>query len=374
MTPEKELELRGRMALKLNGLGVNAKYVRTEIGPVVTTFYFILPFDMPIAKIMKKEEDIAVSCGVESVLITRKGGEIAIALPNPERSVVTFDRCLFSLRESKKKYALPIMLGTDTLGVPQFIDLYDQPHLLIAGATGSGKSVLLSSILGGLVCTKSPKELRLILIDTKKLDLTLFAGMPHLTDMVEDVKGFHLSFDRLMGMVRKRTEKMKGLARNIKEYNQINRDSPMPYYVVIIDEMADLIDEDKALSLVDDEIYEKQRVQQRIKSLVQICRATGVHLIAATQRPSVKIITGDIKVNLPTRIALRVPNRADALTIHNRAGAEHLLGKGDMLLESATENQVRYHGAYVSNEDIVTILDNADTIRQQLELEQEVSK
>jgi len=365
-----ETQLRGRIAMKLLGLNIKASYLRTEIGPVVTTFYYTLPFDLPISRVMNKEEDIAISCGVESALITRQSGEIAIAIPNPIRQIVSFDKCLYELRKPRyHNLKLPIMLGTDTVGNPQFIDLAEQPHMLIAGATGAGKSVLLSSILGGLVCARSPRELRLILVDTKKLDLTLFNGIPHLTDMIEDVKSFHTSFTRLMGMVRGRTEKMKGLARNIAEYNEFNPDAKLPYYVVIIDELADLIDEDRALSYVDDEIAMQQRVQARIKSLVQICRATGIHLIAATQRPSVKIITGDIKVNLPTRIALRVPNRVDSMTILNKSGAEHLLGKGDMLLESATTSSpLRFHGAYVSNTDIVTILDNADAIRKSLEL------
>lgn len=365
-----EQQLRGRIAMKLMGLQIKATYLRTEVGPVVTTFYYTLPFDLPISKVMNKEEDIAISCGVESALITRKSGEIAIAIPNPVREIVSFDKCLYELRKPEyHKLKLPIMLGTDTLGKPQFIDLAEQPHMLIAGATGSGKSVLLSSILGGLVCAKSPKEMRLILVDTKKLDLTLFNGIPHLTDMIEDVKSFHTAFSRLMGMVRARTEKMKGIARNIAEYNEFNPNTKLPYYVVIIDELADLIDEDKALSYIDPEIEMQPRVQPRIKSLVQICRATGIHLIAATQRPSVKIITGDIKVNLPTRIALRVPNRVDSMTILNKSGAEHLLGKGDMLLESATTaTPLRFHGAYVSNSDIVTILDNAENIRHTLEI------
>lgn len=371
MTPDEELQIKARIALKLMGLGIKAIYLRTELGPVVTSFYYSLPFDLPIAKIMNKSEDIAISCGVESVLITRKGGEIAIAIPRVPRDVVSFDKCLYELRKPEyAKLKLPIMLGTDTLGNPQFIDLIDQPHMLIAGATGGGKSVLLSAILGGLVCARSERELRLILVDTKKLDLTLFDGISHLTDMVEDVKGFHTAFIKLMGLVRNRTQKLKGIARNIVEYNELmSPDKRLPYYVVIIDELADLIDEDKGMAIMDEEIAEMPRVKARLKSLVQVCRAVGVHVIAATQRPSVKIIDGDIKVNLPTRIALRVPNRVDSMTILNKSGAEHLLGKGDMLLESQyTAAPQRYHGAFVSNSDIVTILSNSEYIRKSLEL------
>jgi S-DNA-T family DNA segregation ATPase FtsK/SpoIIIE len=161
---------------------------------------------------------------------------------------------------------------------------------------------------------------------------------------------------------------MKGIARNITEYNAINPDRKLPYYVVIIDELADLIDDDITRSKTD-EGYKTayERVPKRIKQLIQICRAAGIHIIAATQRSSVKIISGDIKANFPTRIALRLPTRADSTTILSGSGAENLLGKGDMLIESPTyPNFKRAHGAFVSNLDIARILNEADRIREQL--------
>ncbi len=360
--------LKGRIALKLSGLKVTAFYKRVEEGPVVTTLYYTLSDDVPINKIIGKEEDIAVSCGVESVLITRKAGEIAIAIPNKVREVVAFDKCLYHMLTQDQEKKLPIMLGVDTYGNPASIDLVAQPHILVAGSTGGGKSVLLGSIIGGLVCSKPPEEMRLILVDTKQLDLPLFKDLPHVTDNIETTQQFHDSFNKLMSIVRKRTEKMKGVARNVTEYNELNLGPRLPYYVVIIDELADLIDEDSALAKAKTEPYcNYPRITARIKSLVQICRAAGVHIICATQRSSVKVISGDIKANMPTRIALRLPSRADSTTILNTGGAQHLLGRGDMLLESATTaNAVRYHGAFVSNKDIANILQNAKQIREEL--------
>jgi S-DNA-T family DNA segregation ATPase FtsK/SpoIIIE len=325
---------------------------------------------VPIAKIITKEEDIAISIGVESVLISRKGGEIAIAVPNADRQIVPFDRCLFDIITSPKSanMKLPLMLGVDTFGKSAAIDLVDQPHVLIAGSTGGGKSVLLASIIGGLVCARPPEELRLILVDTKKLDLPLFSGLPHVTDNIETVEQFHDGFNRIMGLVRKRIEKMKGIARNVTEWNTLGFGAKLPYYVIIIDELADLIDEDKAIALAKIEPYSNYpRISARIKSLVQICRAAGVHIICATQRSSVKVISGDIKANMPTRIALRLPSRADSTTILNQSGAEYLLGKGDMLIESAdTASPARYHGAYVSNSDVCRIIQDAKQIREEL--------
>jgi S-DNA-T family DNA segregation ATPase FtsK/SpoIIIE len=161
---------------------------------------------------------------------------------------------------------------------------------------------------------------------------------------------------------------MKGLARNITEYNALTPDKKLPYYVIVIDELADLIDDDDARRRMDGE-YKKKYIQvpKRIKALVQICRAAGVHIIAATQRSSVKVISGDIKSNFPTRIALRLPSRADSATILSGSGAENLLGRGDMLIESPSyPNYKRAHGAFVSNSDIARILNEADRIREQL--------
>lgn len=365
--------INGQIMLKLHGLGIKtAQFQRAVFGPVVSTLYYKLGFDVPISRILNKSEDIAIACNAEAVMIFRKGAEIAIEIPNKERKIVSFDTCLYHMmtKEEFNKMTIPIMLGVDTYGNPFNMDLVEQPHILVAGSTGGGKSVLLSSIIGGIACVKEPKEIRLILVDTKKLDLPLFSTMPHVADNIEDVVTFQQSMNKLMGIVRRRTDKMKGIARNITEWNKLNPDSQLPFYVMVIDELADLIDEDKGKRFIDDDYAEAyQPVQQRIKSLIQICRAAGVHIIAATQRSSVKIISGDIKANFPTRIALRLPSRADSSTILSGNGAENLLGKGDMLIESPDFPVFkRAHGAYVSNEDITRILDQAGDIRQQFKI------
>lgn len=368
-------EMKKRIAMKLLGLKIHATFKRIEVGPVITSFYYEIPYDLPIKKIMNAEEDIAVAAGVESVLISRRGGEIAISLPNKERKIIKFEDqlndFLYNIKFIKKDLILqlPIFLGVNPEGNFEYLDLAEQPHILIAGSTGGGKSVLLATMIAGLAVTKTPQELRFILVDTKKLDLPLFSGEAHVTDLIEDVKSFHKGFDRLMHIVRTRTEKFKGIARNIAEYNSLQQPKDkLPRYVVVIDELADLIDEDKGLSIMDDEVAQYPRVQTRLKSLLQICRAVGIHVIAATQRPSVKIITGDIKVNFPARIALKVPSRVDSQTILTTTGAEHLLGKGDMLLESAaTSIPQRYHGAFIDNIDIVNILNQQEEIRRTYE-------
>jgi len=364
-----EQELVKRLAIKLGALGITARYLRREEGPVVSTYYFNLGLEVPLSKVVNRSEDLALAVGVESLLIFRKGGEIAIEIPNDERRIVGFDTCLYELFKTRPVPTLPVMLGVDSHGQSFNLDLVEQPHILVAGSTGGGKSILLSTIIGALAVTKSPKEVKMMLVDTKKLDLPLFANLPHTVENVEDAEEFHRVMTRLMVIVRKRTETMKGIARNITEYNTlVPPERRLPYYVVVIDELADLIDDDDIRRKTDDD-YKKlnQPVPKRIKSLVQVCRASGIHIIAATQRSSVKIISGDIKANFPTRIALRLPTRADSTTILSGSGAESLLGKGDMLIESpAYQNFKRAHGAFVSNEDIARILSDADRIREQL--------
>lgn len=349
-----------QIAIKLKALNIAGSLLGAEAGPIVTTYYLSLDSSTPIAKILKAEEDIALATQSASVLITRKEGKIAIAIPNKERQIVSFDDCLHSIMQDCNT-KLPILLGVDTKGVEKHIDLTELPHILLAGSTGAGKSVLLSAIISGLVTAKSSKQCKLILVDTKQLDLTLFNSLPHVVQIADSLVRAHEVIDRLHVIVRQRTEKMKGLARNLHEYNSLSGDSPLPYYVVIIDELADVLMLDRSRAK-GQRGYEK--FEQKLQGLLQICRATGVHVICATQRPSVEIITGDIKANLPTRIALRLPSGADSRTIINEYGAENLLGKGDMLCESPIFDSVtRFHGPFVSLAHIARIVSDADQIR-----------
>lgn len=357
---------------KFIGLGIkNPQFQRIEDGPVITAFIFTLGASTPIARVLNKEEDFALACGSESCVISRIGGEISIALPNKNRTIVSFDSCLYAIQNTPEfaSMRLPLMLGVDTVGKPACIDLKDQPHILIAGQTGGGKSVLLASFISGLITRRTPTEMRLILVDTKKLDLPLYGDLPHVADNVDSVEKFHVAMDRLMKIVRDRTTKMQGISRNLDEYNaamvKINA-KQLPYYVVIIDELADLIDADKELH--DNKIQpycDSPKVQPRLKSLLQICRAAGIYVICATQRSSTKVISGDIKANLPTRIALRLPSRFDSATILSGSGAENLLGKGDMLVETSTSSSaIRYHGAFVDLSHVGNILNQHEMLRE----------
>jgi len=362
MTPEQQ-QVVMNLAMKLSALRINCKFSHLESGPIVTTYYLHLGADVPIAKILKSEEDMALAVGAPSVLITRKGAQIAIAIPNKSKDTVGFDSCLHSIMQDAR-CQLPIMLGVDARGGSKSIELAESPHILIAGSTGAGKSVLLSSIISGLAVAKTKSEMKLMLVDTKQLDLTLFANLPHVVEVADNVEKVHTLFDRLMSIVRQRTEKMKGVARNVAEYNRITGAS-LPYYVVVIDELADVIGEDAAISRIPDSpIRDYPRIPKRLQGLVQISRAAGVHVICATQRPSVKIITGDIKANFATRIALRLPTGHDSRTIIDEYGAEQLLGKGDMLVTSpCLEETTRFHGPYVSMDHISNVLANCDNIR-----------
>lgn len=361
-TPE-QIQTIAFLVMKLGALNIRTNFSHFDTGPIVTTYYFSLHASIPVAKILKAEEDLALAVGAPSVLISRLGDKIAIAIPNKTKQVVDYDRCLHSLMLTSHK--LPIILGVDVTGIPQSCDLTLSPHILIAGSTGGGKSVLLSAIISGLVTAKTKEELRLLLIDTKQLDLTLFADLPHTQDVADTVEKAHQMFGKLMTIVRSRTEKMKGIARNIDEYNRIV-EKKLPYYVVVIDELADVIGEDATLAESGQEpVAGYPRISKRLQNLVQISRAAGIHVICATQRPSVKIITGDIKANLTTRIALRLPTGHDSKTILNEFGAEKLLGKGDMLVEGPMFDQItRFHGPYVSMGHIANVLINCEQIRE----------
>jgi S-DNA-T family DNA segregation ATPase FtsK/SpoIIIE len=345
---------------KLGALNINGAFKSVESGPIVSTYYFTLGADVPIAKILKAEEDLALAVGAPSVLVSRIGGQIAIAIPNKEKSIVSYDLCVHKLLTTSK-YKLPIMLGVDTRGNPATIDLTDCPHMLIAGSTGGGKSVLLSAIISGLATALTSKEMKLMLIDTKQLDLPLFETLPHVVESADTLDKVRTLLDRLHVIVRQRTAKMKGLARNIAEYNALQIGPHLPYYVVVIDELADVLMQDRNRGKG---VRGYEKAEHKLQSLLQICRASGVHIICATQRPSVEIITGDIKANMPTRIALRLPSGADSRTVLNEYGAEQLLGKGDMLIESPLFDQItRFHGPYVSMDMIANVLVNCGQIR-----------
>jgi DNA segregation ATPase FtsK/SpoIIIE, S-DNA-T family len=350
---------------KLGALNISGAFKSTESGPIVSTYYFTLGADVPIAKILKAEEDLALAVGAPSVLVSRIGGQIAIAIPNKVKEVVSYDNCIHTLL-TDNTLKLPIMLGVSTRGIPASLDLTECPHILVAGSTGGGKSVLLSAIISGLVTVKTSKELKLMLVDTKQLDLPLFESSPHVVESADTLDKVRALLDRLHMIVRQRTAKMKGVARNLAEYNALELGPHLPYYVVIIDELADVLMQDRSRGKG---VKGYEKAEHKLQSLLQICRASGIHVICATQRPSVEIITGDIKANMPTRIALRLPSGSDSRTVLNEYGAEQLLGKGDMLVQSPIfDSVVRFHGPFVSMDHIANVLINTNSIRESYRL------
>lgn len=378
------------IALKCQGLGFPVFYKRSEEGPRVRTHYFTqqLGSTAPLVKVINKSEDIAFACGVDSVMITRVKNEIAVQVPlDPEEvKLIPFDAGIHNLLTvGVVKQQLPIVMGQTVTGENYTVDLVDQPHLLIAGSTGGGKSVFQGAVVSGLLLAKSADELEMFLIDTKQLDLPLFKGAPQVKNVVDKIEKVHDLLDNMILNVRRRTERMKGIARNIAEYNALQMDPVYPYpnrfpalkyKVVVIDELADVIAQDKDLEKVeaaeieqDVRDHKRTRIVNKIQTLTQISRASGIHVIAATQRPSVKLMSGDIKANFPMRLTFRLPTSADSRVILGEGGAENLLGKGDYLYQTFDmASPVRGHGAYVSTADIARILDIQKDIREQYEI------
>lgn len=367
---EKELQERARILQdKLERFGVHGSVVAIKRGPVVTLFEYQPDIDTKLSKIIVLEDDLAMALQAMS---------IRIIAPIPGRSVVGFEVAntvrhdvLFSQIINQPAYAqfsgsLPLVLGKGTVGQAVVVDLARMPHLLIAGSTGSGKSVALNAILISLLCKLNPDDLKLILIDPKRLEFAAFTDIAHLLFPI--ITSSHQAAPVLRWVVQEmedRYEKMSQFgARNITDYNTRivsqsnsfdNACKPLPFIVVVIDELADLM------------ITAGRDIEDLITRITQMARAAGIHMIVATQRPSVDVITGLIKANFPSRISFRVASRIDSRTILDTMGADRLLGRGDMLfLDAATSQLQRVHGAYVSDQEIERV---ADHIRAQRKVE-----
>lgn len=355
---------------KLAGLGVKGIRISNVIeGPVVVGFPIQLSNSTPINKIIPKAEDIALACGVESVVIERIGKELVVFVPNEDRIVVDFKDALYWYMKDEEvgKMQLPILLGMNHKGENSAIDLALQPHILIAGSTGSGKSIFETNIIAALSTFKSPKELHMYLVDTKQVDLTLFEKLPHVKQTARTAEEWYYLINTIHTEVQRRNMLFSAeKVRNITEHNQIEieKDHPLPHIILVIDELADLIEKDKIERAPYGKEAPEPKVEEALKRLIQICRAAGIHVIACTQRTSVDIISGTIKANFPTRISLRLPASQDSRTILGESGAENLLGKGDMLIKLAdSDSLARYHGPYVRLEDIDSILEQQDMLR-----------
>ena len=352
---------------KLTGLNIDAKFSHLENGPIVSGYYFLPGHSTPVKKLMNLSEDLALSIGADKVDVQRLGGFIVVFVPNKERKVVEYKDLLYwYMHDSdveKMEIALPI--GVTHRGQKVAFDLTEMPHILMAGSTGSGKSVAESSIISSLAYKYSPTYLHLYLVDTKRVDLPLFKQLPHVMKVAEDLQTFHEMMQHIMEEIRRRLNMLAGVScRNIKEYHAMGLD--MPYIVIMLDEFGDLMELDdyaRKAGLFED----VPRVRSWIKQAVQIGRAAGVHLICCTQRSSVKVVDGDIKANLPCRIALRLPTGTDSRTILGYNGAENLLGKGDMLVQrSDVDVPQRYHGPLVEMKDITQLVVNYEYIKDSL--------
>lgn len=359
---------------KLKGLGIEIQEIlQPQIGPIVTGFPIRLSSSTPISKLLRASEDIALACKVEAVDIRRVKGEIIIYVPNKEKKIVDFMEALYWYigNDEVQKMNLPLLLGQDVEGNNSIIELTKQPHILISGSTGSGKSIFEASLIASLAMLKSTSNLKMFLVDTKMLDLPLFSSLPHVEDVARTVSDFYSLITILNAEVETRNRNLaNNRVRNIKEFNLANPHKSLPYIILIIDELADLIDKDKEQRLVNGKEHAEMKVMDSIRRLLQICRASGVHVIACTQRTSGDIVSALAKTNFPCRISLRLPSEKDSKYILDEAGAENLLGNGDMLLkESDSDSLKRYHAPFVRLEDIKAIISDMEMIKQSLNME-----
>jgi len=353
---------------KLFVLGFSALFSRVVEGPVVRTFYFKPLGEPKFSSILNKEEEFAGSLAVESVRVERALGEVAISVPRADRQTIQFDACLHKMMTSEltRGMALPLLLGQSTIGEHLYADLAQQPHLLVAGATNSGKSVFTAQLICSLSLFRTPEELEFILVDTKNLDLVLFKGLEHVRYVLNNISDLRVALTVLLEDVRLRNQQMSGLARNIREWNKLEDDKKFKYKILIIDELADVLDQDNAFLAQIERKMRPPSIHSLLKTIAQISRAAGVHLILATQRPSVKVISGDIKANFPARVSFKLPSSMDSRVILDETGAENLLGMGDYLYKITGSDTVkRAHSAFVSINDIANILAQNENIRRQ---------
>jgi S-DNA-T family DNA segregation ATPase FtsK/SpoIIIE len=339
------------LEVTLESFGVDAKVVNTVVGPTVTRYELALATGVKVNSIMKLSNDIALALAAPQIRIESPipgKSLLGIEVPNKKITMVTIREIIESEEFIEKKSRLTLGIGKDIAGKVIADSLEDMPHLLIGGTTGSGKSVCLNALVVSLLYKSDPAILRIAMIDPKRVELTQYEGLPHLwAPIVTDPE---LSVKLLRFLTREMDNRYelfrKEGVRNIQGYNQKKREHPLPYIVVIVDELADLM------------MMSPKEIEKLICRLAQMARATGIHIILATQRPSVDVITGLIKANFPSRIAFAVSSQTDSRVILDIAGAEKLLGKGDMLYSPVwAMKPIRVQSAYVSDEEIEKVLE-----------------
>lgn len=354
-----------QICTKYEEFGVGGSVTQINPGPVVTTFEFKPDPGIKYTKIVNLSEDLCLALECESIMVERIPGKstIGIEVPNRRREVISFREVIEAPEFGESDSLLTMAMGKDIDGRIKSADLASMPHLLVAGSTGSGKSVLINSIIMSVLYKATPDEVRFIMIDPKTVELGLYVDIPHLlTPVITDMKK---ASHALKNATREMERRLKLLAefgvRNLAQYNRkvgmltsqssgtaaFEGEAPgkLPYIVIIIDELADLM------------MVEGRQIEEAITRLAQMARAVGIHLILATQRPSVDVITGLIKANIPSRISFRLATRVDSRTILDAMGAESLLGRGDMLyLPPASSRMQRLHGPLVTEEEIDAVV------------------
>jgi S-DNA-T family DNA segregation ATPase FtsK/SpoIIIE len=342
---------------------VHGQVTQINPGPVVTTFEFKPEAGIKYSRITNLTDDLCLALKAESILIERMAGKstVGIQVPNREREIIWLRENIESSEFIGTKSKLTLALGKDINGRIVTADLAGMPHLLIAGSTGAGKSVAINAMIMSILYKATPDQVRLILVDPKRLELGNYEGVPHLfTPIITEPK---LAANALRNAVREMERRLKLLAekgvRNMEQYNKLfdddgsrslfgedSEDRPLPYIVIIIDELADLM------------MLDSGNVEESVTRLAQMARAVGIHLVLATQRPSVDVITGLIKANFPARISFRVATKVDSRTILDANGAEALLGKGDMLyLPSGSARVHRLHAPFVTEKEIAAVVE-----------------
>jgi len=326
--------------------GIDGKIKKINNGPVVSLYEFEPAPGVKVSKIINLSDDLARNTSSTSARVSTIPGKntVGIEIPNESRESVYLKEIIGNEKFNKKEIKLPIAIGKSISGMPIIGDLTSMPHLLIAGTTGSGKSVCINTIIVSLLYRLSPDLCKFILIDPKMLELSAYEGIPHLlSPVITDSKKAASALGWTVREMNSRYKLMsKDGVRNIDGYNSKHK-LKMPYIVVVVDEMSDLM------------LVAGKEIENYIQKLSQMARAAGIHIIMATQRPSVDVITGTIKANFPTRISFRVSSKIDSRTILGEQGAEQLLGNGDMLFMSSANRIVRIHGPYVSEKEIEKI-------------------
>lgn len=356
--PQKQIVM--AIAIKLAQLGHEVTFVEpvTE-GPLITTYRFVPKAAAKVAQIAACAPDIALALHVEDVVVRRLPGEgaVGISVPNVERKPVLWRDLLASPDAGS---ALPLNFGVNSEGKPYREDLAKLPHLLITGSTDGGKSVLLRSLIASLMLWRNPNEVQFLLSDCKRVEFGHFIGAPHL--LFEPCKTMYETWERMDWLLAEVDRRLRILEcwqeRNIADYNKRNPDGRLPYIVFVVDELF------KVLS-AGDKRGEAKIGSQKLSRIVSESRAAGIHVIAATQRSSVDVITGSIKANFPARLTFRLPSQEDSRTIIGHSGAEHLLARGDMFYCSPNHPAtLRLHSGYATTEDIRWCVANAEDIRR----------